>query len=125
MKDQLFNLHDLLEPEEIRLVELSLHLVAIDQIIEEWEFPALMGVDMTDVIQAHTTICERSEVSCMNLSCAYHCMNNICLGPDYLAEKSIDISKIDINALLVLREKVSRLLGKNLLFGWHHPTDSK
>jgi len=125
MKDQLFNLNDLLQPEEIKLIELSLHLVAVDQIIEEWEFPALMGVDMTDVVEARKALPNGLEVSSMTLSCAYHCMNNICLGPEYIAEQAIDKSKVDIDALLVLKEKVSRILGNNLLFGWHRPTDSK
>ncbi len=125
MKDQLFNLNDLLQPEEIKLVELSLHLVAIDQIIEEWEFSALMGVNMTDVIEAHTTVSKDKPVSCMTLSCAFHCMNNICLGHEYLSEKSIDMYKIDLDSLLVLRGKLGRILGKNLLFGWNPPANRK
>ena len=125
MVDQLLNLDDQMEPEEIKLVKLALHLVAVDQIVQSWELSALIGVDIADVVEAHSAICISSEVSFKTLSIAYHCLNNICLGPAYLAEKSIELYKVDIDALLHLSSKVRRILGNNLLFGWGPPTGRK
>lgn len=112
MSDQTFNLADCLTPEELRLVELSLHLVANEYIIEEWEIHPLLGWDMKDVLEAHAKLCKSSKTSRKKLSIAICCMNNICRGPAYIAENALDHSKIDLEALDSLTKKLHRILEK-------------